>query len=100
MFVVKPLMEEADLRAFLSLAAANDYAETGVFQDCGCERSEIHFVDGEVTADEAVAAVIDGRSEKRAIVDRKRSVEEIEANSRLDELFAEAPGRTAIEEQG
>jgi hypothetical protein len=91
MFVVKPLMEEADLRAFLSLAAANDYAETGVFQDCGCERSEIHFVDGDVTADEAVAAVMDGRSEKRMIVDRRRSVEEIEANSRLDDLFAEAP---------
>jgi hypothetical protein len=39
-------MENADLRAFLSPAAANDYAETGVFQDCGCEQSEIHFVDG------------------------------------------------------
>jgi hypothetical protein len=85
------LMEEADLRAFLSLAAANDYAETSVFQDCGCEQSEIHFVDGDVTADEAVAAVMDGRSEKRMIVDRRRSVEEIEANSRFDDLFAEAP---------
>jgi hypothetical protein len=41
MFVVKPLMENADLRAFLSPAAANDYAETGVFQDCGCEADEI-----------------------------------------------------------
>jgi hypothetical protein len=30
-------MEDADLRAFSSLAAANEYAETGVFQDCGCE---------------------------------------------------------------
>jgi hypothetical protein len=91
MFVVKPLMEEADLRAFLSLAAANEYAETGVFQDCGCEQSEIHFVDGEVTADEAVTAVKAGRSERRTVVHRKMSVEEIEANSRLDVLFAEAP---------
>jgi hypothetical protein len=43
MFIVKPLMEDADLRAFLSLAAANEYAETGVFQDCGCEQSEIQW---------------------------------------------------------
>jgi hypothetical protein len=85
MFVVKPLMEDADLRAFLSPAAANDYAETGVFQDCGCEQSEIHFVDGEVTADEAVAAVKDGRSEKRTIVHRRMSADEIEV-ARLDAL--------------
>jgi hypothetical protein len=85
MFVVKPLMEDADLRAFLSLAAANEYAETGVFQDCGCEQSEIHFVDGEITADEAVAAVKDGRSEKRTIVRRRMSADEIEV-SRLDAL--------------
>jgi hypothetical protein len=91
MFVVKPLMEEADLRAFLSLPAANEYAETGVFQDCGCEQSEIHFVDGEVTADEAVAAVRSGRSEKRALVRRRMSPEEIAANSRLDDLFADVP---------
>jgi hypothetical protein len=86
MFVVKPLMEDADLRAFHSPAAANEYAETGVFQDCGCEQSEIHFVDGEVTADEAVAAVKDGRSEKRAIVHRRMTPEEIE----VSELNAKA----------
>jgi hypothetical protein len=85
MFVVRPLMEDADLRAFLSPAAANEYAETGVFQDCGCEQSEIHFVDGEVTADEAIAAVKDGRSEKRTIVHRRMTAEEIEV-SRLDAL--------------
>jgi hypothetical protein len=85
MFVVKPLMQDADLRAFLSPAAANEYAETGVFQDCGCEQSEIHFVDGEVTADEAVAAVKNGRSEKRAIVHRRMTAEEIEV-SELDAL--------------
>jgi hypothetical protein len=85
MFVVKPLMQDADLRAFLSPAAANDYAETGVFQDCGCEQSEIHFVDGEVTAAEAVAAVKDGRSETRAIVHRRMTPEEIEV-SELDAL--------------
>ena len=85
MFVVKPLMEDADLRAFLSLAAANEYAKTGVFLDCGCEQSEIHFVDGEVTADEAVAAVKDGRSEKRAVVHRRMSADEVEV-SRLDAL--------------
>src|SRR5471030_584971 len=96
MFVVKPLMEDANLRAFVSPAAANEYAETGVFQDCGCEQSEIHFVDGEVTADEAVAAVRSGRSEKRSIVRRRMSAAEIAANSRLDDLFAEAPP----EEQG
>jgi hypothetical protein len=85
MFVVKPLMEDADLRAFLSLAAASEYAETGVFQDCGCEQSEIHFVDGAVTADEAVAAVKDGLSEKRTIVHRRMSPDEIEV-ARLDAL--------------
>jgi hypothetical protein len=85
MFVVKPLMEDADPRAFLSLAAANEYAKTGVFLDCGCEQSEIHFVDGEVTADEAVAAVKDGRSEKRAVVHRRMSADEVEV-SRLDAL--------------
>ena len=85
MFVVKPLMEDADLRAFLSLAAANEYAETGVFQDCGCEQSEIHFVDGGVTADEAVAAVKEGLSEKRTIVQRRMSPDEIEV-ARLDAL--------------
>lgn len=85
MFVVKPLMQDADLRAFLSPAAANEYAETGVFQDCGCEQSEIHFVDGDVTAAEAVAAVKDGRSEKRTVVHRKMSADEIEV-SRLDAL--------------
>ena len=57
MFVVKPLMKAADLPAFLSPAAAHEYAEAGIFQDCGYEQSEIHFVDGEVTADEAVQAV-------------------------------------------
>ena len=91
MFVVKPLMEEADLRAFSSLTAAHEYAETGVVQDCGCAQSEIHFVDGEVTAADAVAAVKDGRSEKRMIVQRRMSLEEIEANSRLDVLLADAP---------
>jgi hypothetical protein len=85
MFVVKPLMEDADPRAFLSLAAANEYAKTGVFLDCGCEQSEIHFVDGEVSADEAVAAVKDGRSEKRAVVHRRMSADEVEV-SRLDAL--------------
>jgi hypothetical protein len=75
MFVVKPLMQDADLRAFLSSAAANEYAETGVFQDCGCEQSEIHFIDGDVTADEAVAAVRDGRSEKRAVVRRRMTAD-------------------------
>jgi hypothetical protein len=85
MFVVKPLMEDADLRAFLSPAAANEYAEAGVFQDCGCEQSEIHFVDGEVTADEAIQAVRDGRSETRSIVRRRMSAEELEI-SRLDAL--------------
>jgi hypothetical protein len=85
MFVVKPLMEDADLRAFLSPTAANEYAEAGVFQDCGCEQSEIHFVDGEVTADEAIQAVMDGRSETRAIVRRRMSAEELEV-SRLDAL--------------
>jgi hypothetical protein len=85
MFVVKPLMEDADLRAFLSPTAANEYAEAGVFQDCGCEQSEIHFVDGEVTADEAIQAVRDGRSETRAIVRRRMSAEELEV-SRLDAL--------------
>jgi hypothetical protein len=85
MFVVKPLMEDANLRAFLSPAAANEYAETGVFQDCGCEQSEIHFVDGDVSADEAVAAVKGGRSEKRTIVHRRMSAEEIEV-ARLDAL--------------
>jgi hypothetical protein len=85
MFVVKPLMEDADLRAFLSLAAANEYAKTGVFLDCGCEQSEIHFVDGEVTAGEAIAAVKDGRSEKRSFVHRRMSDDEIEV-SRLDGL--------------
>jgi hypothetical protein len=85
MFVVKPLMEDADLRAFSSLAAANEYAETGVFQDCGCEQSEIHFVDGGVTADEAVAAVEDGLSEKRIVVHRRMSPDEIEV-ARLDAL--------------
>jgi len=85
MFVVKPLMEDADLRAFLSPTAANEYAEAGVFQDCGCEQSEIHFVDGEVTADEAIQAVRDGRSETRAIVRRRMSPEELEI-SRLDAL--------------
>jgi hypothetical protein len=85
MFVVKPLMQDADLRAFLSPAAANEYAETGVFQDCGCEQSEINFVDGEVTVDEAVAAVKDGHSEKRSIVHRRMTPEEIEV-SELDAL--------------
>ena len=85
MFVVKPLMEDTDPRAFLSLAAANEYAKTGVFLDCGCEQSEIHFVDGEVSADEAVAAVKDGRSEKRAVVHRRMSADEVEV-SRLDAL--------------
>ena len=72
-------------RRSAGLAAANEYAETGVFQDCGCEQSEIHFVDGEVTADEAVAAVKDGRSEKRTIVHRRMSAAEIEV-ARLDAL--------------
>jgi hypothetical protein len=40
---------------------------------------------GEVTADEAVAAVKDGRSEKRTIVQRRMSADEIEV-SRLDAL--------------
>ena len=85
MFVVKPLMQDADLRAFLSPSAANEYAETGVFQDCGCEQSEIHFVDGQVTADEAIAAVKEGRSEKRNTVHRRMSADEIET-ARLDAL--------------
>ncbi len=85
MFVVKPLMQDADLRAFLSPAAANEYAESGVFQDCGCEQSEIHFVDGQVTADEAIAAVKEGRSEKRNTVHRRMTADEIET-ARLDAL--------------
>lgn len=86
MFVVKPLMEEDGLRAFLSPKAAKEYAETGVFQDCGCQESEIHFVDGEVSAEEAIAAVRNGNSEKRATVHRSMSANEIEVRSRLDAL--------------
>ena len=86
MYVVKPLMEGTDLRAFLSPAAAKEYAETGVFQECGCERSEIHYVDGEVSSDEAKAAVQAGRSEKRVTIHRRMSAREIEVSSRLDAL--------------
>jgi hypothetical protein len=105
MFVVKPLMEDADLRAFSSLAAANEYAEIGVFQDCGCEQSEIHFVDGGVTADEAVAAVEDGLSEKRTIVHRRMSPDEIEvqpfANGAPPHVALPLPcSRTDVRQQG
>ena len=81
MFVVRPLMEDAELRVFLSLAAANEYAETGVFQDCGCEQSEIHSSMGNVSAEDAVVSVRAGNSEKRATVHRRMSAREIEVNS-------------------
>jgi hypothetical protein len=84
MFVVVPLDDEAEPKPFLSAKAAREWAETGAFQEYGVERCEIHFVDGEVSKDEAIAAVQAGKSEKRATVHRRMSAHEIEVNSRRD----------------
>jgi hypothetical protein len=84
MFVVVPLDDEAEPKPFLSAKAAKEWAETGAFQEFGVEQSEIHFVDGEVSKAEAIAAVKAGKSEKRATVHRRMSAHEIEVNSRRE----------------
>jgi hypothetical protein len=66
MFVVKPLVDGAEPKCFLSPAAAKKYAETDAFREWEAEECEIHFVEGKVSPQEAVLAVKAGLSEKRA----------------------------------
>lgn len=84
MFVVKPLVDGAKPKAFLSAAAAKEWAETGAFRECEAEQSEIHRVDDELSVAEAVAVVQAGRSERVTTIHRRMSAQEIEVNSRLE----------------
>jgi hypothetical protein len=42
-FVVKPLADSAEPRAFLSPKAATEFAEYGAYSEFGAEVSEIHW---------------------------------------------------------
>ena len=77
MFVVKPLADSAEPRAFLSPKAATEWAEYDAYSEFGAEVSEIHWVEGKCSPDEAIEAVRSGKSEKRATVHRKMSPKEI-----------------------
>ena len=78
MFVVKPLEDSAELRAFLSPKAAKEWAEYHAYSEFGAEVSEIHWVEGKPSPDEAIEAVRSGKSEKRATVHRKMTPKEID----------------------
>jgi hypothetical protein len=86
MFVVKPLVEGAEPKAFLSVVAAKEWAETDAYRDLEAEHCELHFVDGEVSPAEAIAAFKAGKSEKRSVIHRRISAEEIERDSKLEAL--------------
>jgi hypothetical protein len=77
MFVVKPLVDLAEPRAFLSPKAATEWAEYQAYSEFGAEVSEIHWVECKCSPDEAIEAVRSGKSEKRATVHRKMSPKEI-----------------------
>jgi hypothetical protein len=45
MYVVKPVDADGELRPFLSPKAANEWAQTGAYQECGADICEIYTVD-------------------------------------------------------
>jgi len=93
MFVVVPLIDGAEPRPFLTAKAAKEWAETGAFQEFEAEQSEVHFIDGDVSKEEAIAAVKDGRSEKRATITRRVSAREIEVGQQREtEAFLRGVG--------
>jgi hypothetical protein len=78
-FVVKPVDSDGELRAFLSPKAANEWAQTGAYQEYGTDICEIYTVDCE-SKEEAIEKVATGQAgEPSARVYRRLTAREIEA---------------------
>jgi hypothetical protein len=63
MYVVKPVDADGELRPFLSPKAANEWAQTGAYRECGADVCEIYTVD-DASKEEAVALLSAGQAGK------------------------------------
>ena len=85
-YVVKPVGADGELRAFLSPKAANEWAQTGAYQECGVDICEIYTVDG-ASKGEAIEKVRTGQAKKTAREHRRLTATEIEAQERHDAIM-------------
>ncbi len=86
MFVVLPLIDQAEPKVFRSAKGANEWAQTGAFAETGADKCEVHWVEDAMNEMQAIAAVKGGSSEKRATIHRRLSAAEIEEIVRLDAI--------------
>lgn len=86
MYVVKPVDAHGELRPFLSPKAANEWAQTGAYQEYGADICEIYTVD-DASKEEAIEIVRTGRAGKPLRVHRRLTAREIEAQERHDAIM-------------
>ena len=72
MYVVKPLIDEAEPKAFRTAKAAIEWAQTGAFEETRADKCEVHWVD-DLNEKRTIAVVKAGLSEKRATIHRRQS---------------------------
>jgi hypothetical protein len=83
---VKPADADGELRPFLSPKAANEWAQTGAYQECGADICEIYTVDG-ASKEEAIEKVRTGQAGKPSRVHRRLTAGEIEGQERHDAIM-------------
>ena len=85
-YVVRPVDANGELHAFFSPKAANEWAQTGAYQECGADICEIYKVDV-ASVEEAVELVRTGQVAKTARVHRRLSAAEIEEQVKYDAMM-------------
>jgi hypothetical protein len=83
MYVVKPLIDQAEPKVFCTAKGANEWAQTG---ETGADICELHWVGDDLSMKQAVAAVKAGRSKKLATIHRRLSAFDIEELERRDAI--------------
>jgi hypothetical protein len=73
MYVVKPLIDQAEPKAFRTAKEAIERAQTGAFEETRADKCEVHWVGDDLSEKQTIAAVQAGLSEKRAIIHRRLS---------------------------
>ena len=74
MYVVKPLIDQAEPKAFRTAKAALEWAQTGAFEETRADKCEVHWVEDNLSEQQTIAAVKAGLSEKRASIHRRPSL--------------------------
>jgi hypothetical protein len=84
MYVVKPLIDDDELKVFGTSKAAKEYAETEAFATTGADKCEVHQVEDDLDPKQAVAAVKAGKSKLLVTIHRRLRASEIEVLERRD----------------